>query len=195
MRITIDDNILKKYALSLEDFLTLLLLYKGKSLDLKTKNLHSKGLVTGPFTRLPITVTSRGCRYIDTILVDSEPTPKVNILDQFKMHNELRKIYPKGKKDGTNFYWTESVMLIDRRLKTWRKKYPNKHTDEEIIQATTNYVKSFNGCYDKMRLLKYFILKNARDPNGEIVESSDLLNGLDNLKEDSQPAHDWTELC
>ena len=57
------------------------------------------------------------------------------------------------------------------------KKYGNKYTNEQIINATKKYVISFNGDYQYMQLLKYFILKTDNH-TGEL--RSDFMSIIEN---------------
>ena len=100
---------------------------------------------------------------------------------------QLKGVFPKGKKEGTNYYWAEGVALIIRRLKLFFKKYGNEFTDEQIIQASKKYVEGFNGNYQYMRLLKYFIFKEKIGAGGEVEGDSELISYIENAgQEDIQ---------
>ena len=100
----------------------------------------------------------------------------------------MRDIFPDGKKEGTNYYWKDSVPLVAKRLAIFFKNYGDHYTNEQIIDATQRYVDSFNGNYKFMHLLKYFIRK--RDPfTGEY--NSELLSYLENAAQDDV-RNDWT---
>lgn len=96
----------------------------------------------------------------------------------------LKEIYPRGCKEvsGKRYYWTDSVKLIERRLKTFFSLY-GEFSDEEIEEATERYVKSFEGNYDMMKLLKYFIFREKSFGGGVSEPSSDLLNFIENKDE------------
>ena len=102
------------------------------------------------------------------------------------------KINPKGKKDGTNYYWADGVALIMRRLKLFFKKYGNTYTDEQIIKAASKYVEGFNGNYTYMRLLKYFIFKEKVGAAGEVEGESELINYIENAGQEENLRNDWT---
>lgn len=100
----------------------------------------------------------------------------------------MRDIFPDGKKEGTNYYWKDSIPLVAKRLAIFFKNYGDHYTNEQIIDATQRYVDSFNGNYKFMHLLKYFIRK--RDPfTGEY--NSELLSYLENAEQDDV-RNDWT---
>lgn len=113
--------------------------------------------------------------------------------------DKLKQIYPDGKKLGTTFFWKDSTTVIAERLKKFFLKY-GEHTDEEIIDATKRYVKSFNGDYRYMQLLKYFIWKNKTSGGeliegrlvGEVERQSQLAAYIEN-KDESSPTftNDW----
>lgn len=67
-------------------------------------------------------------------------------------------------------------------------KMYDKYDDATIIDATKKYVESFNGSYEYMRLLKYFIWKDEKKLNSDggyyVEEASDLASFIEN-KEDS----------
>ena len=119
---------------------------------------------------------------IDSVILDSskEQEPQNRLVS---LAERLRVIFPKGKKAGTNYYWAEGVDLIVRRLKLFFKKYGNKFTDEQIIQAAEKYVQSFNGDYTYMRLLKYFIFKE---------EDSELISYIENAGQEEKWKDNWT---
>lgn len=108
-----------------------------------------------------------------------------------KLAEQLKNIFPKGKKDGTNLYWSEGKMFIKKRLKNFFDKYGTKYTDEQILNAAKEYVSSFNGIYKTMRVLKYFIYKEEKGADGKINSTSDLLNTIENAGQ-STIDNDWT---
>lgn len=93
---------------------------------------------------------------------------------------QLRSLYPKGRKPGTNLMWKDSVFLITQKLRALNKKCAEmgkSFTNEEAIDATKRYIESFNGDYTYMQVLKYFILKNDAE-KGE--QMSQLLSFIEN---------------
>ena len=115
--------------------------------------------------------------------------------DETALEKTLKSIYPKGKKDGTAFYWTEGPFLIHRRLLQFTGKF-GSFSDKDIAEATRMYVESFNGDYRYMKLLKYFIFKNdikpGEDGNNEIQFTSELYNYLTNSEGSAPENRDWT---
>ena len=146
------------------------------------------------FNKIGYRLTSHGKDLLNNVIVDSEKEQKPK--DKLEaLATALKEIFPKGKKGGTNYYWTDGVPLIIRRLKLFFKKYGNSYSDDQLITATKKYVNSFNGDYRYMKLLKYFIFKEKTNSNGEIEGESDLLNYLENADQDDlgiENNSDWT---
>ena len=103
---------------------------------------------------------------------------------------KLRELFPEGKKAGTNYYWRDSVAIIAKRLKALVKKNGECFTDEQAITATKEYVSSFNGNYQYMQLLKYFISKQ-KVVDGTIEEDSQLLSYIENAGQEAKQRDDW----
>ena len=82
--------------------------------------------------------------------------------------------------------------MIVRRLKLFFKKYGNEFTDEQIVQAAEKYVQGFNGNYQYMRLLKYFIFKEKVGANGEVEGDSELISYIENAGQEEDLKNDWT---
>jgi hypothetical protein len=131
----------------------------------------------------------KGSSALATIIADSDKEAKPDECYE-TLAKELKDIYPKGKKPGTNYYWADAVPIIVKRLKIFFKKYGNDFNYEDIVKATQAYVSSFNGAYGYMKLLKYFIFKEKKDADGECNSESELLNYLEKKDEVSQDK-DW----
>lgn len=159
------------------------------------KDLIQKGFITAErndsFQQIGWRLTKKGTEVLDSVILDSdkqqEPQDKLTILA-----TRLKEIFPKGKKEGTNYYWAEGVALIVRRLKLFFKKYGNDFTTEQIVQAAEKYVQGFNGNYQYMRLLKYFIFKEKVGANGEIEGDSELISYIENAGQEEDLRSDWT---
>lgn len=168
---------------SLGELLLLISLSKEIDLNEAEKGLLLKGLIT--VKRNPDLsiagwrITNKGTDIINNCIIESNiEEPK----EQSELPAILKELYPKGKKPGTNLYWTDGLILIQKRLNAFELKY-GKYSDEDIIDATKRYLASFNGYYTNMRLLKYFILKEDKK-NGLLESNSDLLNWIENKQED-----------
>ena len=175
----------------------LLMIAIANKVDLKNSEqaLISKGYITAErddfFQPVGWVLTKKGITIIESIILESdkmqEPEDRLNSLAK-----RLKEIFPKGKKDGTNYYWADGVALIVRRLKLFFKKYGNTFTDEQIIQAAEKYVQGFNGNYQYMRLLKYFIFKEKVGVAGEVEGDSELISYIENAGQEEDLRNDWT---
>ena len=131
-------------------------------------------------------LTPKGIDLVENLLIQSNFTSN-DISRYIDLADKLRELYPKGKKEGTQYLWRDSTTIIAKRLMALSKRTNYKFTDEEVIEATRKYVESFNGNYHYMKLLKYFISKvdNKVGEDGHIIaeETSELLNYISNLKD------------
>ena len=65
-------------------------------------------------------------------------------------------------------------------------------TDEQAINATRKYVNSFNGDYQYMQLLKYFICKRTTGFGNATEDNSQLLSYIENEGQEDNINNDWT---
>jgi len=100
----------------------------------------------------------------------------------YPFYIQLREIFPKGLKPGTNNPWRDHPSIIKDRFKLLKKHFGYEIDQEEVLEATKKYVESFAGDYDFMRTLKYFIIKRTvLDGATEYV--SDLLSYIQMLSD------------
>lgn len=185
-QINIKYEVLKRLNITLEEYMALLLVHLDCNYEVGINGLVEKGYITryGPKNRSGWFTSQNGDELI--ALVQSESSFENAIFDRaLELAKKLKPIFPKGKKDGTNYYWAEGVLLIAKRLVIFFRKYGDKFTDEQIVDATQRYVASFNGNYIYMQLLKYFIFKDAVGAGGEVESKSELLNMIENKDEDN----------
>lgn len=181
-------------GITIDEALLMLVIHNRVDLESTEKLLIQKGFITAErndlFQQVGWRLTNKGSEILESVIIDSdkqqEPQDKLNLLAA-----RLKEIFPKGKKDGTNYYWADGVALIVRRLKLFFKKYGNDFTDEQIIQATEKYVQGFNGNYQYMRLLKYFIFKEKVGAGGEVEGDSELINYIENAGQEEDLRNDW----
>ena len=182
-------------GITIDEALLMLVIHNKADLERAEKALIQKGLITAErndlFQQVGWRLTNKGTEVLDSVIMDSdkEQEPQDRLI---QLATRLKEIFPKGKKDGTNYYWADGVALIVRRLKLFFKKYGNKFTDEQIIQATSKYVEGFNGNYTYMRLLKYFIFKEKVGANGEVEGDSELISYIENAGQEENLRNDWT---
>lgn len=203
MNITLNTETLKKKK-DVDQLLYLLSILVGCPISIDTfENARQKGFLK--FNQLydrrfpmpkDIELSQVVKHTIESILADNN-----NYRTEEKLRalaNNLRNLFPAGKKPGYAYLWRDSESCIVDRLKKFFLKYGDNHTDEEIIDATKRYVASFNGNYQYMQLLKYFIWKNKVTGEevvrgrivGEVERQSQLAAWLENT-EDKSSNHDW----
>ena len=195
MTICLNKQIIDQYNMTIDEVLLMIVLENNVNLDEAQKVLISKGYITLNRNELFLPIgwrlTNIGKDMLNGIIVDSdkhqEPQDRLT-----ELAIKLKTIFPKGKKDGTNYYWSDGIPLIIRRLKLFFKKYGNDFTNDQIIQATEKYVEGFNGSYQYMRLLKYFIFKEKVGANGEIEGDSELISYIENADEEENLKNEWT---
>lgn len=182
------EEILQKYGLTFTQALMLVITFRKENTEdlidfLKSKEfIDELGFVTNAGKEAAVDLILK-------IYPDRENSTQDNSLNELAA--KLKEIFPKGKKSGTPYYWSEGIPLITKRLKIFFKKYGN-YSFEDIIGAANKYVESFNGDYTYMKLLKYFIFKDTRGVDSNIEYTSELLNFIENRNEiDSS---DWTSV-
>lgn len=194
MTVCLNKKAAQQNGITIDEALLMLVIHNRVDLESTEKLLIQKGFITAErndlFQQVGWRLTNKGSEILESVIIDSdkqqEPQDKLNLLA-----TRLKEIFPKGKKDGTNYYWADGVALIVRRLKLFFKKYGNDFTDEQIIQATEKYVQGFNGNYQYMRLLKYFIFKEKVGVGGEVEGDSELINYIENAGQEEDLRNDW----
>ena len=192
MKLTIDQTILDKNGLTLEEFLVLYLGAKDVDIESVSQSLIAKGLADKDlFSNGKIVVSDKIKDLISTISIDSHK----NVIDKdsefTELATELREIYPAGRKDGTTYMWRGTTAEVAKKLKTLVVKYGYTINREDVLKATKEYVNSFNGNYRYMQLLKYFILKSVRDADGNVDIKSELMSLIENSDQIDAQRDDW----
>lgn len=192
MKLTIDQTILDKNGLTLEEFLVLYLGAKGVDIESVSQSLIAKGLADKDlFSNGRIVVSDKVKDLVSTISIDSDK----NVIDKdsefTELAAELREIYPAGRKDGTTYMWRGTTAEVAKKLKTLVVKYGFTINKEDVIKATKEYVSSFNGNYRYMQLLKYFILKSVKDADGNVDIKSELMSIIENSGQVNTQRDDW----
>lgn len=143
-----------------------------------------------------VSLNDTGEHVAESIMADSNVSEESG--DRYTvLADKLREIFPAGKKPGYAYTWRDSTSCIADRLKKFFLKY-GEYTDEQVIQATKEYVASFNGNYQYMQLLKYFIWKNKVTGEevvrgrivGEVERQSQLAAWIED-SEDKAVNNDW----
>ena len=192
MRLTIDQTVLDKHDLTISEFMVLYL--SVNSVDIKScmDSLVAKGLADkNLFSEGSIVVSDKIKELVSTIAIDSDKSVIDKDAEFIELANELRELYPSGRKEGTTYMWRGTTAEIAKKLKTLVVKYKSSFTREQVIRATKEYVSSFNGNYKKMRLLKYFILKSEKDADDNVNVISELMTLIENEGQTDAQRDDW----
>ena len=192
MKLTIDQTILDKNSLTLEEFLVLYLNAKDVDIGKVSQSLVAKGLADKDlFSEGKLIVSDKVKDLISTVIIDSDK----NVIDKDEeftsLASELREIYPAGRKEGTSYMWRGTTAEIAKKLKTLVVKYGYSFSREDVIKATKEYVSSFNGNYRYMQLLKYFILKSVKDADDNVDIKSELMSLIENSGQLDAQRDDW----
>ena len=192
MKLTIDQTILDKNNLTLEEFLVLFLSAKEVDIGDISQSLVAKGFADKDlFSSGKLVISDKVKDLISTISIDSDK----NVIDKdsefTELATELREIYPAGRKDGTTYMWRGTTAEVAKKLKTLVVKYGFVINKESVIKATKEYVNSFNGNYRYMQLLKYFILKSVKDADGNVDIKSELMSIIENSGQLDAQREDW----
>lgn len=194
MKIVLSPEGCTKNSISLAEILLLIAYYQEVDFEEAHDSLIEKGYVTGADRVINHDnrwrVTRAGKEIIDSVVLDSDKSEKSDA-ELLILAGRLKEIFPAGKKDGTSNYWAEGKALIAKRLKAFFKKYGAEYSDDQIVTAAEKYVEGFNGNYQFMRTLKYFIFKDM-EVAGEREYTSELLNYLENAGQEEVLKNDWT---
>lgn len=192
MKLTIDQTILDKNNLTIEEFLVLFLSAREVDIGVISQSLVAKGLADKDlFSSGKLVISDKVKDLISTISIDSDK----NVIDKdsefTELATELREIYPAGRKDGTTYMWRGTTAEVAKKLKTLVVKYGYTINREDVLKATKEYVNSFNGNYRYMQLLKYFILKSVKDADGNVDIKSELMSLIENSDQIDAQRDDW----
>lgn len=197
MELCFDVKECEKEKISVDSALYIASLYLGKLISSSTfQDVCAKGLIEFDgfnLQREPINarLTQSGIDMIETIFLNSEFKLPNSEEDRFdKLAKQMQELFPKGKKPGTSHMWRDSQAMIAKRLKAVVKKYHATFTDEQALEATRKYVESFNGDYQYMQVLRYFISKR-NNITGE--ETSQFLSYIENAGQEEVANDSWRD--
>lgn len=137
-----------------------------------------------------VSPTKESREIVEGTYADMEISGKEND-DRFNnLADKLRELFPTGRKPGTQLQWRDSTKVIAQRLKAFVKKFNIEFTDEKAIEATKKYISGFNGNYQFMQVLKYFIMKAGKEDGTSIINSQ-LLSYMENAGQEEDLSSDW----
>lgn len=172
MNITINTKILQKHNLSLGEFLLMLLGYFEIDLEDCHSNIIKRALAEkNVMKNMGIILSNNNKDLVAQILLESNEKVINSGIDFEELARELMNCYPQGNKPGTTHKWRGTTDMIAQKLRTLVAIHDFHFTPEEAIQATINYVSSFESPYQDMLLLRSFLLttkKSSTDGSNEI---------------------------
>lgn len=195
MTICFNNEVIKKQGLTVGEVITLFAMQENIKFGEAITKLKEKGLISTKldknFKPVGYFITHSGQDALNTVILDSDTHQESP--DRLKhLATQLKSIFPKGKKEGTNVMWTDGEALIIKRLRQFFKKYGNNYADEQILDAAKAYVQGFNSQLKFMQTLRYFIFTERVGVGGEIESQSQLLNFIENAGETAHLKDDWT---
>lgn len=191
MKYIIDTEVLNKEKLSLAEF-GILLYYVGggENMILSRVNecLWEKGYLIKE-SKDTYSFLSPKFEELQVILAEGSNKKSINKRAE-DLAPKIKSLYPLGYKcmyiggSPKKYPWRDSDRVIANRLKIFFKRYGDKYTDAQILEATQRYVQGFKDDDTYMKLLKYFIFKDDKklDSSGDIYidESSELVAFIEN---------------
>lgn len=195
MKLFVDTDKVDK-DIGVDGLLYLTALYLGCVINKETiDKLNNKGLIfINSFKDgIPddVSPTKESAEIVEGTYANMEISGKEDD-DRFNnLADKLRELFPTGRKLGTQLQWRDSTKIIAQRLKIFVKKFDVKFTDEQAIEATKKYISGFNGNYQFMQVLKYFIMKAGKE-DGTSVVNSQLLSYMENTDCTDNFSDDWT---
>lgn len=172
MRLIIDTYILEKEDLTLKEF-ALLLYYKETGVILDTpiaEELWNKGYLCKEIDGYSIVPMkwNKLCHMATSIKIPDDK-------HLTNLATKLMELVPQGKiGDGPYYYkcnTKENVQMLRLFHREYRNNEGNPYSDKDIIDATKEYVDSFDGDYTRMVALRNYIYRVDRNTG----DSSSLL--------------------
>ena len=195
MIVNVDDKVCEANGITKDEAFILAAIQYG------TEDMYNHLIKEGYITKInsscyelnkKYTITNRGINLFSDIVLNSDKNITESSNSISELASKLREIYPTGKMPGTTYYYKGNLQDIEKKLKSFKKRYGN-YTDEDIIKATENYIKSFNGNYTYLKLLKYFIWKDEKR-DGETIATSVLADWIENEGQEEKLTNNWTTL-
>ena len=156
MKFTVDSKKLEKIGSSISEYLVLLLTKYCQDIPKLLDEMKQQELIQTCIYGYDILSPKANKLVNDMMAYNDEKVPDADYI--IALAKKMCQLYPSGLKPGTAISWRGNSRDIANRLIKFFAQY-NAYTAEEVLDATKRYVDSFNGSYDYMRVLKYFIMK------------------------------------
>jgi len=192
MNLVINEAILEQYNMTIEEYFVLYIAAKDMDIGKIQQSVIAKGFANKDlFYDNKLILSNEVKKLLEDIIIDSTDTKDISEEFYIDLAKQLKELYPRGRKAGTNYMWRGTTVEIAKKLKTLVVKYGYTLNKEEVLKATKDYISSFNGNYRYMQLLKYFILKSIRDADGNIEVKSELMSLIENSGQVGNQRDDW----
>ena len=190
MTLTINTDVLKKYDLSLGQFIVLLTGYYNIDYQEANNELIKRGLAQKDlFKGFPPVLSDNTKALIARIIVASSEKVINSGIDFSSLAEKLMNCYPNGTKPGTTHSWRGTKPEIEDRLMMLVYKYNAVFTEKEAIDAVTQYVSRFkNQTY--MSVLKNLLLTVKKDGSGQPETESIFMTIIENTREQNEENND-----
>lgn len=185
MKITINTDVLKRYKLSLEQYIVLLVGYYGIDCQKVYDDLVKEGIVEkNLFHDFPPIISDNIKNMVAKIMVESDDRIENCPIKDFEgLAKVLQSLYPGGIKAGKTYSWRGDTDVIAQKLRTLIAKYNFTFTMDEAVDAVAEYVNSFHFPYTYMHTLRNFLLYTKRDDKGAIDMESQFMSIIENNRE------------
>lgn len=190
MRISINSDVLKKYSLTWEEFIILLMGRFNVDYSKEYESLIKKHLVErNLFSESPPILSDNTKNLIAKIVTESDSRlADCGIKDFEALAEMMQLIFPDGCKPGTSYKWKGVTSDIAQKLRILVVQYDFRFTEEEALNAADEYVTSFKDT-KRMKLLRNFILTtHSKGPGHQEIES-DFMSIIENNR-DERKEHD-----
>lgn len=179
------ENFLKN-GLTDEEVLYLLIMSTKSNIERAQKSLIEKGFITQDGVLYKdFRITEAGMSAINAVILDSDKEVPKESKSLKDFADSLRMLFPKGMQQG-KYSWRSSTKEISERLRVFYREFGSNYTEEEIYNATKNYVTRMSED-PHMRTLPYF-LWDKRGGN----YSSLLANEIECIRDGETPTkEDW----
>lgn len=189
MKISIDEDVVAKCktsdnkTLNIGETLVCMLIKMGYNINDIINDLIFKGVLIKD-SNIPdkLLIFMKYSKLVETILLRSDKSiPKEEEL--LGLVEKLQVLFPSGRKCDDSgipkWSWRGNKIDVVKRLQKFFKLYGN-YKQEDIIQATTNYVNRYKYDNKAMRILPYFIYKEI---DGGVSDLATELEGLNDVEE------------
>lgn len=184
MRITLDTEVLRKYNLSLGQFIVLLTSYYALDCQRIQDDLVNLKLVErNLFKEFPPVLSDNTKNLIAKIIIESNEKIKNSCIKDFEnLAIKLQGIFPSGIKSGKTYSWRGDTDDIAQKLRTLIVTHDFPFTEEEAVNAAKEYVSSFSSPFTYMHTLRNFLLYTKKE-NGVYTMESQFMSIIENNRE------------